>query len=89
MLRKFPGVSPLFCSHADHKPPSVDTLFPGIYEHTCEGCGARREITVYGASQSLKTALGSVSWKAMSSDSIQSKLGTLQTNRLGDHGYGS
>jgi hypothetical protein len=57
MLRKLPSASPLSCSHADHKPPSVDALFPGRYEHTCDGCGARRLLIVYGASQSLRTAL--------------------------------
>lgn len=27
------------CDHPEHRPPSQIYLEPGIYEHTCPGCG--------------------------------------------------
>ncbi len=34
------------CRHPSHDPPSMIVLPPGIYEHTCPGCGKTREIVV-------------------------------------------
>jgi len=27
------------CNHREHNPPNMIVLPPGIYEHTCPGCG--------------------------------------------------
>lgn len=34
------------CSHPEHEPPKYIVLQPGIYEHRCPACGAKRIITV-------------------------------------------
>lgn len=34
------------CEHADHSP--TGTFEPGVYEHTCEGCGRVILFTVTG-----------------------------------------
>lgn len=47
MLRKI-GDFPRPCLHPEHNPPSMIVLEPGIYEHTCPGCGHRTTFTVMG-----------------------------------------
>ena len=37
-----------FCSSRDHTPPSHMVYSPGVYEHTCSGCGKVTQFTVYG-----------------------------------------
>lgn len=40
MLRKvsdLPGH--MYCRNPEHNPPSMIVLPPGVYEHTCPGCG--------------------------------------------------
>jgi hypothetical protein len=36
------------CHHAEHNPPTHMVLRPGIYEHTCPGCGVATMFTVHG-----------------------------------------
>lgn len=36
------------CGHVEHLPPSHMVLEPGVYEHTCPGCGAMTVFTVPG-----------------------------------------
>lgn len=35
---------PVPCTHPEHNPPNMIVLEPGIYKHTCPGCG---EITTF------------------------------------------
>jgi len=35
------------CLHQDHNPPSHQVFQPGVYEHTCSGCGNKIVFTVY------------------------------------------
>lgn len=41
------------CRHPDHEPHKMMVFKPGIYEHTCPGCG-RRVIFTIGAEPSLR-----------------------------------
>jgi len=34
------------CTHPEHNPPSMMVYQPGVYEHTCPGCGRRVTFTV-------------------------------------------
>ena len=34
------------CTHPSHNPPEFIVLEPGVYEHTCPGCGHVTEFTV-------------------------------------------
>lgn len=34
------------CRHPDHDPPKLIVLEPGLYEHTCPGCGRKRNFRV-------------------------------------------
>lgn len=34
------------CQHPEHDPPMHLYLRPGVYEHTCPGCGRRIVFTV-------------------------------------------
>ena len=36
------------CSHPEHNPPSHRVFEPGVYKHTCPGCGASSVFTVQG-----------------------------------------
>lgn len=38
------------CKSPEHNPPMHIKLEPGIYEHTCPVCGAKRVFTVPGVS---------------------------------------
>lgn len=35
------------CLHPEHNPPSMIVLAPGVYSHTCPGCGHVSNFTVY------------------------------------------
>ncbi len=37
------------CRHPEHDPPRHVVLSPGVWEHTCPGCGHRTVFTVGGA----------------------------------------
>lgn len=37
---------PRLCEHREHHPPSFIVLEPGVWEHTCPGCGRVSHITV-------------------------------------------
>lgn len=39
---------PAPCLHTEHYPPSMIVLAPGVYEHTCPGCGFSSRFTVAG-----------------------------------------
>lgn len=41
------------CRHPDHMPPSGMYFPPGVYEHTCPGCGKTIRFTVPVVSMSL------------------------------------
>lgn len=45
-----PGTGPSGrpCLSPDHNPPNMMVFQPGIYEHTCSGCGAKQTFTVAG-----------------------------------------
>ena len=43
------------CYYPDHDPPQHIVLEPGMYEHTCEGCGKRQVFIVHGPSWGTKT----------------------------------
>jgi hypothetical protein len=34
------------CTHPDHDPPKYMVFKPGVYEHTCPGCGRVVQFTV-------------------------------------------
>lgn len=34
------------CTHAEHNPPTMIVLEPGLYEHTCPGCGKEQRFRV-------------------------------------------
>jgi len=36
------------CQHPEHNPPSHMVFEPGVYEHTCPGCGRQLEFVVHG-----------------------------------------
>ena len=36
------------CRHSEHNPPTMIVLPPGVYEHTCPGCGKIVTFTVRG-----------------------------------------
>ena len=40
----WPGGTP--CKNPNHNPPMHQVFSPGVYEHICPGCGARKEFTV-------------------------------------------
>lgn len=43
--RKIADIDPQdYCTHPDHKPAGYRVYQPGIYEHTCAGCG---KVTVF------------------------------------------
>ena len=47
-LRKISGAEPAPCMHPEHEPPMFIVLEPGVYEHTCPGCGRKVVFTVPG-----------------------------------------
>lgn len=34
------------CKYPEHNPPGFQVFTPGMYEHTCPGCGAITNFTV-------------------------------------------
>lgn len=46
---------PIPCSHPEHNPPSMRVFEPGVYEHTCPKCGAKKTFTV--PRPTLKTSM--------------------------------
>ena len=46
-LRKIAD-APAPCQHPEHNPPGLVVLSPGMYEHTCPGCGDTITFTVSG-----------------------------------------
>lgn len=46
-LRKIAD-APIPCRHPEHNSPSMIVLSPGLYEHTCPGCGKTIRFTVSG-----------------------------------------
>lgn len=39
--KKIGEIGDTLCRHPEHSPPSMQVFEPGIYEHTCPGCGAK------------------------------------------------
>jgi hypothetical protein len=37
---------PKICRHPEHNPPTMIVLSPGVYEHTCPGCGHQITFTI-------------------------------------------
>ena len=37
---------PVPCRHPEHNPPMHRLFEPGLWEHTCPGCGAKMHFTV-------------------------------------------
>ncbi len=40
---------PEVCRNPEHNPATMRVYTPGVYEHTCPGCGAVQHFTVCGA----------------------------------------
>jgi len=38
--------APIPCVHPEHNPPSHMVYDPGVWEHTCPGCGKKITFTV-------------------------------------------
>ena len=49
-IRKIADI-PRSCNHPEHNPPNMIVLSPGVYEHTCPGCGQKTQWTEYGGPQ--------------------------------------
>lgn len=57
MLRKISDIAPTKnlgdekrrCEDPSHDPPSMITLDPGVWEHTCPSCRHKTVFTVHGA----------------------------------------
>ena len=47
-LRKISGPPKSPCRHPEHNSPGMIVLEPGMYEHTCPGCGNKQIFTVSG-----------------------------------------
>lgn len=47
MLKKIADL-PRVCMHPEHNPPNMIVLQPGVYEHTCPGCGHKTTFVEYG-----------------------------------------
>lgn len=47
--RKIGDEPPRPCSHPEHNPAGMVVREPGIYEHTCPGCGQKQIFTVTSA----------------------------------------
>lgn len=41
------------CAHREHLPPPHVALPPGLYHHSCPGCGYQTSFTVPGATWAL------------------------------------
>ena len=37
---------PKICRHPEHDPPTMMVFKPGVYEHTCPGCGHKQQFVV-------------------------------------------
>lgn len=35
------------CRDREHNPPSMQVFEPGVYEHTCPGCGKKQTFVVH------------------------------------------
>lgn len=46
--RKIADAPPPPCRHPEHNPPGMMVWSPGMYEHTCPGCGNKQIFTVTG-----------------------------------------
>lgn len=44
--RKIADAPPPPCQHPEHNPPNMMVFKPGMYEHTCPGCGKTQIFTV-------------------------------------------
>lgn len=45
---KMIGDVPRPCAHPSHNPPGHMVYEPGVYEHTCPGCGKKTVFAVQG-----------------------------------------
>jgi len=48
------------CRNPEHNPPMYIVLPPGVYEHTCPGCGAVQVFTVSGPTWGKISSIESV-----------------------------
>lgn len=55
-LRKIADL-PQPCRNPDHDPPTMIVLEPGVYEHTCPGCGNKVVFTVTKAMMDVRSGL--------------------------------
>lgn len=56
-LRKIADLPlPHRCQHPEHDPPKMIVLKPGVYEHICPGCGAKKIVTVNPTHYSCRNA---------------------------------
>ena len=46
--RKIADAPPRPCQNPEHNPPGMMVFSPGIYEHTCPGCGNKQVFIVNG-----------------------------------------
>lgn len=47
-LKKIKDGLPPSCTNREHNPPAYIVLSPGVYEHTCPGCGKVTTFVVSG-----------------------------------------
>lgn len=38
--------TPPSCRHPEHNPPTLQLFEPGIYKHTCPGCGGSQHFVI-------------------------------------------
>jgi len=48
ITRKIPYAPSKPCMHPEHNPPGMCVFEPGVYEHTCPGCGKKTIFVVNG-----------------------------------------
>lgn len=54
MLKKIKSWNIKICKHPEHEPPKFISLKPGVYEHTCPGCGQKKMISIRGFTMDVK-----------------------------------
>ncbi len=45
-IHSWQDVCPKICRHPSHDPPNMIVLEPGVYEHVCPGCKAKKIINI-------------------------------------------
>ncbi len=76
MIKKIADV-PIICTDPEHKPPMHIVLEPGVYEHTCPGCGAKITFTIQAKTyNNFEWVSGVEKWPEFSRNEKKYYLGT-------------